>query len=75
MFVGRVTVISTGKISFVVCDTFSVLGVLFNYSSYYYSTEKKDKEESQTSAVLKGIKNCKSAALTDRENPYFSDSS
>ncbi|VEU23246.1 DEKNAAC104367 [Brettanomyces naardenensis] len=60
-----------GKISFVVCDAFSVLTILAIYASYYYGNKKKDKEESQTSTALKEIENYEFADLTDRENPYF----
>lgn len=61
-----------GKISFVICDAFSILFLCLIYFNYYRLNLKKEKEMHLVDLTeLEKHENLEFADLTDRENPYF----
>ncbi|WPK25151.1 hypothetical protein PUMCH_002454 [Australozyma saopauloensis] len=61
-----------GKISFVICDAFSILFLALIYLNYWRLNKKKEKDLAVMDlSELKQHDNLEFADLTDFENPYF----
>lgn len=61
-----------GKISFVICDAFSILFLCLIYFNYWRLNKKKEKDmASMDLSELEQHQNLEFADMTDKENPYF----